>query len=177
MCDKETHKQTLVALTKSLIKLLSESNPPEIELSKAEKVLKASKRRLYDVTNVLAGIGYIERCGKSRIRWIGRRGNVDDSTFHNILLQQKAEYEMMDKTIESHLSDLFQSEMFNRFGWLTEYDIKNINSQENLNLFALNGPASMTINLEIEDDDQYVIVCNSTNGKVSLSSLSSAKKF
>ena len=33
------------------------------------------KRRLYDIVNVLEGIGYIERVQKNIVRWIG--GNPD----------------------------------------------------------------------------------------------------
>jgi hypothetical protein len=33
--------------------------------------LKVQKRRIYDITNVLEGIGLIRKGGKNRIKWIG----------------------------------------------------------------------------------------------------------
>ena len=37
--------------------------------------LKVQKRRIYDITNVLEGIGFLEKTHKNTIRWIG--GNED----------------------------------------------------------------------------------------------------
>ena len=34
-------------------------------------ILNVQKRRIYDITNVLEGIGYIEKISKNKIRWIG----------------------------------------------------------------------------------------------------------
>jgi transcription factor E2F3 len=39
------------------------------------KWLNIQKRRIYDITNVLEGIGYIEKIGKNRMKWIG--GTMD----------------------------------------------------------------------------------------------------
>lgn len=34
-------------------------------------MLGVQKRRIYDITNVLEGIGYIEKMQKNMIRWVG----------------------------------------------------------------------------------------------------------
>jgi transcription factor E2F3 len=34
-------------------------------------MLKVHKRRIYDITNVLEGIGYVEKVHKNVIKWIG----------------------------------------------------------------------------------------------------------
>ena len=79
MAEKET-KQTLFTLTKSFIEVLKSSNGKMIELSTVEKKLGVNKRRLYDIANVLAGIGFIERSGKSLIKWVGKSeiNNLDE---------------------------------------------------------------------------------------------------
>ena len=33
--------------------------------------LKVQKRRIYDITNVLEGIGYVEKMQKNTIKWVG----------------------------------------------------------------------------------------------------------
>ncbi|KAL6005400.1 E2F transcription factor 3 [Asimina triloba] len=53
-----------------------------LDLNKAADTLEVQKRRIYDITNVLEGIGLIEKKLKNRIRWKGldvsRPGEVDD---------------------------------------------------------------------------------------------------
>ena len=41
-----------------------------VDLNKAAEKLKVSKRRIYDITNVLEGIGYIEKM-KNNVKWVG----------------------------------------------------------------------------------------------------------
>lgn len=36
----------------------------------AVRMLKVRKRRIYDITNVLEGIGYLERTDKGEIKWL-----------------------------------------------------------------------------------------------------------
>lgn len=46
------------------------------------------KRRIYDITNVLEGIGLIEKTIKNKIRWKGLEGMkaVADGTFQQALM-------------------------------------------------------------------------------------------
>lgn len=41
------------------------------------------KRRIYDITNVLEGIGYIQKIHKNKMRWIG--GTMDEHITKEIL--------------------------------------------------------------------------------------------
>jgi transcription factor E2F3 len=40
-----------------------------VDLNKAAVDLSVQKRRLYDITNVLEGIGLVEKKSKNQIRW------------------------------------------------------------------------------------------------------------
>lgn len=42
-----------------------------IDLNVAVDILKVQKRRIYDITNVLEGISYVEKTQKNTIKWIG----------------------------------------------------------------------------------------------------------
>ena len=44
-------------------------------LTEKDPGLLLKKRRIYDITNVLEGINYVEKIQKNTIRWIG--GNED----------------------------------------------------------------------------------------------------
>uniref|UniRef100_A0A1A9ZDD1 E2F/DP family winged-helix DNA-binding domain-containing protein n=1 Tax=Glossina pallidipes TaxID=7398 RepID=A0A1A9ZDD1_GLOPL len=65
---------SLVLLTQKFVQLMK-SNGGRIDLKDAADILDVQKRRIYDITNVLEGVGLIEksRCS-SVVRW---RGNID----------------------------------------------------------------------------------------------------
>ncbi|KAH9603931.1 hypothetical protein KSS87_018015 [Heliosperma pusillum] len=73
---------SLVLLTKKFINLIKQAEDGILDLNKTAEVLGVQKRRIYDVTNVLEGIGLIEKL-KNGIQWKGidvsRPGDVDES--------------------------------------------------------------------------------------------------
>ena len=66
---------SLSVLTKKFIDLIKSSENATIDLNEAVEILKVQKRRIYDITNVLEGINYVEKIQKNTIKWIG--GNED----------------------------------------------------------------------------------------------------
>ena len=42
-----------------------------IDSNDAALQLGIQKRRIYDITNVLEGIGYVEKVHKNKLRWVG----------------------------------------------------------------------------------------------------------
>lgn len=53
-----------------------------VDLNEAAEKLNVQKRRIYDITNVLEGIGLIEKTVKNKIRW--KAGNINDlQLFHD----------------------------------------------------------------------------------------------
>ena len=49
--------------------MLTDAHLGTIDLNRAAEALKVQKRRIYDITNVLEGIGLIEKKSKNNIRW------------------------------------------------------------------------------------------------------------
>lgn len=74
----------LVELTKKFIQLIKEAPEQCVDLNDAVGRLEVQKRRIYDITNVLEGIGLIAKYKKNKIRWAGtdqvRRGGAGSST-------------------------------------------------------------------------------------------------
>jgi len=60
-----------VELTKKFILLLREAPEQCVDLNDAVGKLKVQKRRIYDITNVLEGIGLIVKHKKNKIKWNG----------------------------------------------------------------------------------------------------------
>ncbi|TYH47270.1 hypothetical protein ES332_D11G399500v1 [Gossypium tomentosum] len=58
-------------LTKKFVNLMKHAEDGILDLNKAAETLAVQKRRIYDITNVLEGIGLIEKKFKNRIQWKG----------------------------------------------------------------------------------------------------------
>ena len=53
------HDNSLGVLTKKFVQLIQDAEDKTIDLNDAVKILGVQKRRIYDITNVLEGIGLI----------------------------------------------------------------------------------------------------------------------
>jgi len=60
---------SLGALTKKFCELLHASPDGVLDLNEAAETLRVQKRRIYDITNVLEGVGLISKASKNHIRW------------------------------------------------------------------------------------------------------------
>ena len=60
---------SLGTLTKKFCDLLHSSPDGVLDLNEAADTLKVQKRRIYDITNVLEGVGLISKASKNHIRW------------------------------------------------------------------------------------------------------------
>ena len=69
----DRHDNSLGVLTKKFVSLIQNSENKCIDLNEAVKVFKnqvlnVQKRRIYDITNVLEGIGLIQKKHKNKIQ-------------------------------------------------------------------------------------------------------------
>lgn len=67
------YDSSLGLLTKKFIALLASASPVPgvLDLNHAAEALRVQKRRIYDITNVLEGIGLIDKRSKNLVQWIG----------------------------------------------------------------------------------------------------------
>ncbi|KAL3628159.1 E2F transcription factor 3 [Castilleja foliolosa] len=175
------YDSSLSLLTKKFITLLKHAEDGELDLNKAADTLQVQKRRIYDITNVLEGIGLIEKKLKNRIHWKGldpsRPGDMDkDAT----LLQAELENLSMEerslddriRQMQENLRDLSEDENNQKWLFVTEDDIKNLPCFQNETLIAVKAPHGTT--LEVPDPDEaadypqrrYRIILRSTMGPI-----------
>lgn len=64
------YETSLGILTKRFVSLLRSSPNGILDLNHAAELLDVQKRRIYDITNVLEGIGVIEKNSKNNIKWV-----------------------------------------------------------------------------------------------------------
>ncbi len=155
-------------LTKKFIELIKHSDNNTIDLNYAVDQLNVQKRRIYDITNVLEGIGLIEKCSKNKIRWKGSltmhissntleptctttyldQYEEDDEVqrLKNELLALEDEERILDDTVESvenQLSDMAKDSLYEQFAYVTYEDIKKLkngNEDSDSTLFAIRAP-------------------------------------
>lgn len=63
------YDNSLGLLTRKFVALLRSSPTGVLDLNQAAAQLGVQKRRIYDITNVLEGIGLIEKQSKNNVRW------------------------------------------------------------------------------------------------------------
>lgn len=164
----EKSKHTLLTLTQDFVDILMKANGSEVDLTQVEETLGVSKRRLYDVTNVLAGIGVLERCGKARVRWVGAPAIPSSSNELESLQIREAELDRLTNVMDESLATLAASSDFHSHAWVSDEDVMRL-ADDRMTLFALKGPADLII--EVPDDGDpgnHRLVCTSQTGGVDL---------
>ena len=67
--EKTRYDTSLGLLTKKFVGLIRRSVSGVLDLNEAAELLAVQKRRIYDITNVLEGIGLIQKKSKNNIQW------------------------------------------------------------------------------------------------------------
>lgn len=152
-----------------------------LDLNQAADTLEVQKRRIYDITNVLEGIGLIEKKLKNRIQWKGvdasRPGEVDNDA---AILKAETESLSMEerrlddqvRELQEKLRDMSEDEDNQKWLFVTEEDLKSLPCFQNETLIAVKAPHGTT--LEVPDPDEavdysqrrYRIILRSTMGPI-----------
>ncbi|KAG6467051.1 hypothetical protein ZIOFF_075151 [Zingiber officinale] len=192
------YDSSLGLLTKRFINLLKHAQDGTLDLNKAAETLEVQKRRIYDITNVLEGIGLIEKNLKNKIHWTGlddaMPGEVENdmpmlqTEVENLVSQERQLDECISKMQES-MSVFTEEESNQKLLYLTEDDIKRLPCFQNQTLIAIKAPHGTT--LEVPDPDEkfsfymkafeyphqrYRIVVRSTMGPIDIYLVSKFEK-
>lgn len=131
-----TQTKTPNALHKSSAS--SSSSPPAgllphfsngIDLSQAAKELEVPKRRIYDITNVLEGIGLIEKCHKNRVVWKGIPAELATDQPVSAVPTAFGEEDRLDRLLadaDRQIEQMQTSPEYKRFGFVTHEDVKGL---------------------------------------------------
>ncbi|XP_060199817.1 transcription factor E2FC [Lycium barbarum] len=184
------YDNSLGLLTKKFISLLQEAEDGTLDLNHSADVLEVAKRRIYDITNVLEGIGLIEKTTKSRIRWKGFRSprsrGLDNqvSTLKGEIEYLNAEDCRLDNCIREKLEQIrtLESDMnCQKSLFLTEEDIMSLPHFRDKTVIAIKAPYASSIEVpdpceELDFSErqyrQYRLVLRSTTGPIDLFLLS-----
>lgn len=145
---KNTRKQnSLTTLTRKFIELIKLDDEGEVDLNHASESLGVRKRRLYDITNVMEGIGLIEKVTKNKIKWIADTYSEDDLKMQMMIKgdilaldQREMQIDVKIRIIEQKILNLYQDEL----SYVTYDDIKKKATQYMVK--AIHVPSGTDIN-------------------------------
>ncbi|KAJ7971643.1 Transcription factor [Quillaja saponaria] len=175
------YDSSLGLLTKKFINLLKRADDGNLDLNKAAETLEVQKRRIYDITNVLEGIGLIEKKLKNRIHWKGLDSSTSGALDGDVsMLQVEVENISLDeqrlddriREMQERLRSLSEDENNQKWLFVTEEDIKGLPCFQNETLIAIKAPHGTT--LEVPEPDEavdypqrrYRIILRSTMGPI-----------
>lgn len=154
------YDNSLGLLTKKFVSLIQEDKDGVLDLNKAATMLDVQKRRIYDITNVLEGIGIVEKSTKNHIQWMGHKTSSPDNPV-NQAKRLKAELEhlyaeefRLDESIRKTQDCLKSMEFDHKIQkhlYLTGEDF-NLPCFKNQTLIAISAPHATSI--EVPDPDQ-----------------------
>ncbi|CAG8714939.1 15665_t:CDS:2 [Cetraspora pellucida] len=133
------YDSSLGLLTKKFVCLLKEAKDGDLDLNTAATALKVQKRRIYDITNVLEGIGLIEKNSKNHVRWKGTqlqstsslrqnyKTKIEELRAANATLEtERLELEKANQNVDINIKNIYETE--ERFAFVYKSEIENINS-------------------------------------------------
>ncbi|XP_068158009.1 transcription factor E2f1 [Drosophila tropicalis] len=131
--DRNRADTSLGILTKKFVDLLQESPDGVVDLNEASNRLSVQKRRIYDITNVLEGIGILEKKSKNNIQWRGGQSMVSSERSRRIeaeserLEQRENELNMLIDQMRDELREISQEvENAGGLAYVTQNDLLNV---------------------------------------------------
>lgn len=142
--EKTRYETSLGLLTKKFVSLFHSSSSGTVDLNKASETLDVQKRRIYDITNVLEGIGLVEKKSKNMVAWSGVQHHdgltAKQADLHTDLADLEAKENQLDdliKNAELHLKLLNEDKSS---AYVTYQDLRSIKRFSNQTVMAIKAP-------------------------------------
>jgi transcription factor E2F3 len=149
--EESRQENSLCQLTKKVLQYIRCKKKLNININELVKELGVKKRRIYDITNVLQGIGYIEKKGKNEIIWIKNHlFNKKDMKIKNNTIKinkQINEFNDFMDNANKELVSILSNEDFNKYGYISYNDLINFSRNENKDLFVVKASQGTIVNV------------------------------
>uniref|UniRef100_A0A8C5QPG7 E2F transcription factor 5 n=1 Tax=Leptobrachium leishanense TaxID=445787 RepID=A0A8C5QPG7_9ANUR len=154
------YEKSLGLLTCKFVTLLQEAKDGVLDLKVAADTLAVrQKRRIYDITNVLEGIGLIEKKSKNSIQWKGVSAGCNTKEILDALKNLKAEIENLDLRekeldrqklwVQQSIKNIMDDPTNKLFSFVTHEDI--CNSFDGDTLLAVKAPTGTQLEVPIPE--------------------------
>mmetsp|Transcript_5230 Transcript_5230/g.15648 ORF Transcript_5230/g.15648 Transcript_5230/m.15648 type:complete len:269 (+) Transcript_5230:345-1151(+) len=171
---------SLGLLTRKFIELVKESKDGELDLNVAAEQLSVQKRRIYDITNVLEGIGVIEKKSKNLITWSNTPcanacpdTSLTESRAKLVLLEkEEADLDAEMRNLQDALRDLSSVDEARTLAYITHEDIKLLPDLCSETVIAIKAPPGTELKVPDADESfetdekKYQIFLKSPGGPI-----------
>jgi len=145
-------------LTKKFVALIKSTPYGALDLNHAATQLGVQKRRIYDITNVLEGVGLIEKTTKNHIAWKGCAtgiGALEDARVavsHADAAELQREAATLSRCVE-HLQEARRDFCREHGAWLavTHWDLRAVPGLAGETLIAMRAPPGTDLEVPIPD--------------------------
>lgn len=188
---------SLGVLTKKFVGLIQRAEDHCIDLNDAVVVrptqeLSVQKRRIYDITNVLEGIGLIQKTHKNKIQWVGSSDSSEGSFLSESaaltrelesLRQEEDNVEYWIQQLQDSMSQLTKDPQYAESAYFTFEDLRSLKTDAPLEtLLAIRAPPGTT--LEVQDPDQvpatecerYQLLLTSKTGEITVTMVDESER-
>jgi len=152
------YDSSLGLLTRKFLKLLRSATDGSLDLNATAAELDVQKRRIYDITNVLEGIGLLEKKSKNTIMWKGGGTKVTPEKAQQLqelrvkIQAMKDEEKEVDDNIlkvAKELNQAAENPAYSKLAYATSQDLQSLPSFKNERVLAIRAPMGTT--LEVPD--------------------------
>uniref|UniRef100_A0A7S3A3J7 E2F/DP family winged-helix DNA-binding domain-containing protein n=2 Tax=Rhodosorus marinus TaxID=101924 RepID=A0A7S3A3J7_9RHOD len=161
---------SLSLLTRKFVQMLNDSPDGEVDLNLAAENLQVQKRRIYDITNVLEGVGLIEKKSKNLISWKKGGPASKDHGIHQVdagpmevglrsLLEEEVKIDSEMALLEKSLKDITSGEANSAYSFITFEDLTEIPELQGHALITVKAPVGTELKIPETDD------CPKTGGR------------
>jgi transcription factor E2F3 len=170
-------ENSLFSLTKKFMGLIRASKDKSINLNDAASELGVHKRRVYDITNVLEGLGLLSKWSVSSAKWIG--GNIDDhigsedddkenvnSCNDKIISKDEKDLDYQISELNKEINELSQNESNLENAYVTFNDLQAIPSLKNKLIFSIKAPSDTIMEMPKYEKGFYKLNLTADSGNI-----------
>ncbi|XP_032522544.2 transcription factor E2F2 [Danaus plexippus] len=171
--ERSRFDTSLGLLTKKFVALLKSSPNGVLDLNIAAEHLSVQKRRIYDITNVLEGIGILEKRSKNNIQWkcgVGGGGVNEENRVRRLRREvrslggREARVSRAVAAAEQALSRL--SAEHGARAYITYADLRSIKDFRNQTVIPIKAPPDTRLSVPHPDEKGYMIHLKSISGEI-----------
>lgn len=158
---------SLGLLTKKFVNLLQMSPRGIVDLNYASAHLDVQKRRIYDITNVLEGVGILEKRSKNNIQWRGGSFTESHTDVQNEIEELEREEKHLDELIKKAESDLQTLLKDNQYAYVSYQDLRSIKNYRTQTVMVIKAPPNA--NLEVPkptSNSRVEMILKSDSGEI-----------